>query len=136
MNIQAWQSRNDEARATDQQALNDRLNDLESNHNKLVMALSVSVVILGIFTCLNMCIDAKQDNMIAMMVSLQRRVEDTSDGDRERQFFSHTLRYLTTASGRQVEVENWMITPYEVEFGPEIGSGGLYVIVSNHCYTV
>jgi hypothetical protein len=24
-------------------------------------------------------------------------------------------------------MENWMITSYEVEFGPLIGSGGLYV---------
>jgi hypothetical protein len=64
---------------------------------------------------------------MAMMVSLQRRLDHRSDGDTERQFFSHTLRYLTTSSGSQVEVENWMITPYEVEFGAQIGSGGLFV---------
>jgi hypothetical protein len=26
-------------------------------------------------------------------------------------------------------MENWMITSYEVEFGPKIGSGGLWVLV-------
>jgi len=72
-------------------------------------------------------IDMHQDNVMAMMVSLQRRLDHVSDGDRERQFFSHTLRYLITTSGRQVEMESWMITSYEVEFGPRIGSGGLYV---------
>jgi hypothetical protein len=66
-----------------------------------------------------------QDNVMAMMVSLQRRLDHHSDADGERQFFSHALRYLTTSSGRQVEIENWMITCYEVEFGPKIGSGGL-----------
>jgi hypothetical protein len=63
-----------------------------------------------------------------MMVSLQRRLQTGSDEDRERQFFTHTLRYLTTSSGRQVDMEDWMITTYEVEFGHEIGSGGLYVL--------
>ena len=61
------------------------------------------------------------------MVSLKRRLDHHSDGAQERHFFSHTLRYLTTVSGRQVEIKHWMITSYEVEFGPLIGSGGLYV---------
>jgi hypothetical protein len=68
------------------------------------------------------------DDGMAMMVSLQRRLDNLSDGERERQFFSHALRYLITASGRQVEMENWMITSYEVELGRRIGSGGLYAI--------
>jgi hypothetical protein len=70
--------------------------------------------------------DIQQRNMMAMMVSLQRRLQAESIEDREQQFFAHTLRYLTTSSGRQVEMEDWMITSYEVEFGHEIGSGGLY----------
>jgi hypothetical protein len=65
--------------------------------------------------------------MVAMMVSLQRRLQTGSDEDRERQFFTCALEHLTTASGRHVEIEEWMITSYEVEFGDEIGSGGLYV---------
>jgi hypothetical protein len=65
--------------------------------------------------------------MMAMMVSLQKRLRTGADEDQERQFFTHTLQHLTTLSGRQVEVEDWTITSYEVEFGPEIGSGGLYV---------
>jgi hypothetical protein len=72
-------------------------------------------------------IDAHQKNMMAMMVSLQRRLQTGSDDDRERRFFSRTLQYLTTASGRQVELEEWMVTSYEVEFGLEVGLGGLYV---------
>jgi hypothetical protein len=66
---------------------------------------------------------------MAMMVSLQRRLDCLSDSDQERQFFSHTLRYLTTASGRQVEMESWMITSYEVEFGRQIGTGGLCALL-------
>jgi hypothetical protein len=71
--------------------------------------------------------DAHQRNMMAMMVSLQRWLQIGSDEDRERRFFTHTLQYLTTYSGRQIEMEDWMITSYDVEFGHEIGSGGLYV---------
>jgi len=65
---------------------------------------------------------------MAATVSLQRRVDHLSDADPERQFCSRALQYLTTISGRQVEIQNWLITSYEVEFGPQIGSGGLYVL--------
>ena len=64
---------------------------------------------------------------MANMMSLQRRLGQVSDGDRERQFFSHALRYLATTSGHQVEMESWMITSYEVEFGPRVGSSSLCV---------
>ena len=67
----------------------------------------------------------QQNNIMVMMVSLQRRLDHLSDGDQEREFFSHALEYLSTTSGHEVQMENWMITPYEVEFGPQIGSGGL-----------
>lgn len=62
-----------------------------------------------------------------MMLSLQRNLEQLSLGNRERQFFSHSVRYISTLSGRQVQAENWMITSFDVEVGHEIGSGGLYV---------
>ena len=80
-------------------------------------------------------VDIRQDDCMAMMVSLQRRLDSPLDGDRERQFFSHALRYLNITSGRQVVMENWMITSYEVEFGPRIGSGSLYAtfLVSIYC---
>ena len=78
-----------------------------------------------------MRLDIQQNNVMAMMVSLQRRLDHRSDGDRERQFFSRLLRYLIATSGRQMEVEHWMITSYDVEFGPQIGSGGLCVIYWN-----
>jgi hypothetical protein len=71
-------------------------------------------------------VDIHQDSGMAMMVSLQRRLDNPLDGDRERQFFLHALQYLITTSGHQVVMENWMITSYEVKFGPRIGSGGLY----------
>lgn len=75
----------------------------------------------------NLYEDVQQSNVMAMMVSLQRRLDNQSASDRERRFFSHSLQHLSTSSGRQLEIENWMITAYEVEFGNEIGSGGLYV---------
>jgi len=34
------------------------------------------------------------------------------------------LELLTSSSGLQVEIENWMITSYEVELGYRIGVGG------------
>jgi hypothetical protein len=68
-----------------------------------------------------------------MIVSLQRHLDHCSDGDPERKFFLHVLLHLTTASGIRVELQNWMITSYEVEFDRKIGSGGLYVIFLVEC---
>ena len=63
---------------------------------------------------------------MAMIVSLQRQLKIGSDKDQEQQFFAHTLQYLTTCSGHWIEMEDWMITSYKVEFGHGIGSSGLY----------
>jgi hypothetical protein len=59
-----------------------------------------------------------------MMVSFQRSLEQRSGGDRELKFFSRSVRYLATETGRQIKWQSWMITSFDVEFGPEIGSGG------------
>ena len=75
------------------------------------------------------CTDKDGSSVMAIIVSLQRRLNNLLDGPQERQFFSYVLRYLTVSSGLRVELQNWMITPYEVEFGPKIGSGRLCVSV-------
>jgi hypothetical protein len=64
--------------------------------------------------------------MVAMMTSLQKAISKRLCGERERRFFSSTLNYLIDISGQHVpEIEGWMVTAYDVELGPEIGSGGL-----------
>ena len=68
--------------------------------------------------------DSQHHSLIAMMISIQRRLENVAKRDAEYDFLTHSVRYLSTSSGRQVPVENWMITSLDVEFGPEIGSGG------------
>jgi hypothetical protein len=127
LDIHAWQARNDNARAVDQQELNERLTHLETNQQLLMESLSMQLCSIAPAPNSPHYADAHQRNMMAMMVSLQRRLQTSSDEDRERQFFTHALQRLTTASGRHVEIEEWMITSYEVEFGHEVGSGGLYV---------
>ena len=67
------------------------------------------------------------------MVSLHRHLAQRSLDEPERRFFSTSLRYLSTSSGRQVQVESWMVTSYDVEFGPQIGVGGLWV-AAIHCH--
>ena len=62
-----------------------------------------------------------------MIVSFTRYLEEHSGGDREQEFFSRCIRYLSVKSGRQVRWESWMITSFDVELGREIGSGGLWV---------
>ena len=62
---------------------------------------------------------------MAMMVSFQKHLDRQGGGDRERQFFSRSLLHLTSATGHHVQLEDWMITSFDVELGPEIGEGGL-----------
>lgn len=107
LDIREWQMRNDGAKKIDQQALDARLLQLENNHQQLMETLHTY-----------------QHDVMEMMVSLKRRLDHHSDGAQEQHFFSHTLQYLTTVSGHQVEIKHWMITSYEVEFGLPIGSGG------------
>lgn len=59
------------------------------------------------------------------MVSLQRHLQQQSLDERERQFYSSSLHHISAISGSHVELESWMITPYDVDFGSLIGSGGL-----------
>jgi hypothetical protein len=76
--------------------------------------------------------------MNAMMASLQRLIDQKSGAAPELQFMTHANHYLATASGCQVSLDSWTITPLEVELGPVIGSGGLYVILfkSEHRLTL
>jgi hypothetical protein len=60
-----------------------------------------------------------------MMVSLQRQLNKQGGNSPEQRFYTHTLEYLTSRSGKQVKVEDWMISSFEVDYGVEIGAGGL-----------
>lgn len=66
--------------------------------------------------------------MMAILASLKKRSNERSTGDRERQFYLHSLEYLSMTSGILVELDSWTITRFDVDFGPIIGAGGLYVV--------
>ena len=65
---------------------------------------------------------------MAIMSSLKQESTRCPAGDDNpaSRFIANSLRVLTTWSGCQVSVESWTITPFEVEFGPMVGRGGLY----------
>jgi hypothetical protein len=125
--IQDWQQRNESAREADQRLLYEKLNDLEANIDGLAE-------VLGTYSnahCSRMKIestlisDERHGSMLAMMASLQRRLDSLVEGERERRFLICSLAYLQRASGEQVELEDWTITAFDVEFGKKIGSGSL-----------
>jgi hypothetical protein len=60
-----------------------------------------------------------------MMVSIQKQLNHHNVDRAEQTFYAHTLEYLTSRSGQNVKVEDWMISSFEVDYGPEIGKGGL-----------
>ena len=129
LDIKDWQTALDEAGEADKQLLDEYLTGLEANHLKLKEVLgpcnayplpTKSSHEVVSFT------EVHQNNMMAMMTSLQKAITKRLCGERERRFFSSTLSYLNDVSGQHVpEIEGWMVTAYDVEFGPEIGSGGL-----------
>jgi len=123
--IQDWQQRNEGARQADQRLLYEKLNDLEANIDGLAE-------VLGTYSnahCSSMkselTLISDEGSMLAMMASMQRRLDSRVEGERERRFLIHSLAYLQRASGEQVKLEDWMITAFDVEFGKKIGSGSL-----------
>jgi hypothetical protein len=131
LNIQDWQSKNDEARATDQRLLMERFGDLERNQNNLMNTLSMYAPMMS-FPCDErfFLTDVQQNNVMAIQALLQKQLTDRSVPSREQQFYQQSLRHISNLSGIQVELNAWTITAFEVDMGPEIGSGGLYVIHS------
>jgi hypothetical protein len=61
---------------------------------------------------------------MAVLVAIQRRLNVRLASGRERTFLERSMQYLSTASGCQVQLEDWMITSYEVDFGQQVGAGG------------
>jgi hypothetical protein len=59
------------------------------------------------------------------MVSLQKQLNNQSFDRTEQNFYTHTLEYLMSRSGKAVKVEDWMIASFEVDYGEEISAGGL-----------
>ena len=62
---------------------------------------------------------------MTIMCALLQVQSRYAEADPESGFISASLRRLIRWSGRQVAVETWAITPFEVTFGHVIGSGGL-----------
>ncbi|KAJ7439007.1 kinase-like domain-containing protein [Mycena galericulata] len=107
LSMQDMLRNNETARIEDAGMLNARLKSLEQNQDDLRHVL-----------------DINHNNMLAMMASLQRRLNVVPNKDQEQNFYSHTLQYLTSMSGQQVQSEDWMVTSFDVDYGPEIGVGG------------
>ncbi|KAF7358316.1 Kinase-like protein [Mycena venus] len=108
INVQIMLAESKRAQARDTQALHTYLSELEKNHAKLLHTLEIN-----------------QNNTIAMMVSIQKQLNNSQNVDRaEQKFYIHTLEYLTSRSGKPIKVEDWMIASFEVEYGDEIGAGG------------
>ncbi|KAJ7496428.1 hypothetical protein FB451DRAFT_1549581 [Mycena latifolia] len=107
LHIQSMLGKNEKAQEEDMNLLNTRLKALEQNQVYLRETLEI-----------------KQDNMIAMMACIQRKLDGGHLNNPEQKFYSHTLQYLTSMSGQQVKLEDWMITSFDIEYGTEIGFGG------------
>ncbi|KAJ7636249.1 kinase-like domain-containing protein [Roridomyces roridus] len=59
------------------------------------------------------------------MVSLQRRMQQNRGRNGpEQRFYSHTWQYLASTSRQQVKLEDWMISPFDVDVGKERGPVG------------
>ncbi|KAJ7232272.1 kinase-like domain-containing protein, partial [Mycena rebaudengoi] len=108
LRVQDWQARQDAAREEDQRRLTAKLDALPRDDARLMEALRVS-----------------QQNMAAMMVFLMRQTKTSSSQDGpEYEFCSQALRRLSIMSGQRLDIEDWMVTVYEVDREEKIGSGG------------
>ncbi|KAF8811047.1 kinase-like protein [Phlegmacium glaucopus] len=109
--IRHWQDENELARKADQRSLRLHLKQLAENQLLLREALNL-----------------EKNNPMAMMATFRRRIDEKKGEEEELNFFSQSFRYLSTASGRQVDIKPWTISPFDVEFGEVIGVGGFGVV--------
>ncbi|KAJ7108316.1 kinase-like domain-containing protein [Mycena epipterygia] len=108
VHIQSMLAKDDRARRQDTDSLNARLRMLEQNHAELQRTL-----------------DVNQGNILAMMVSFEQKLAGHRMQDSpEHMFYGHALQHLIATSGQQVKVEDWMITPFEIDYISEVGVGG------------
>ncbi|KAJ7271718.1 hypothetical protein C8J57DRAFT_1601299 [Mycena rebaudengoi] len=102
---------NEKARLEDVSTLAERFSSLERNHNELRREL-----------------DINNKNMLAIMVSIERRMEENKNRNSpEQNFYAHTLQYLASTTGQHGKLEDCVISPFDVDYGPKIGAGGLLV---------
>ncbi|KAJ7692448.1 hypothetical protein B0H17DRAFT_1179307 [Mycena rosella] len=79
--------------------------------------------------------DTNQNNMITMMIAIQRKLDaQEHSSSTEHRFLSHTLQYLGSSSGKQVHVEDWMISAFEGDLAAEIGRGDCKPQIAAHSY--
>ncbi|KAJ7737305.1 kinase-like domain-containing protein [Mycena metata] len=107
LNIQSMLAESKSAQSRDTETLHSYLSTLAKSNAKLLQTLEIN-----------------QDNTIAMMVSIQKQLNNDNVDHAEKTFYTHTLEYLTTRSGKTVKVEEWMVSPFDVDYNNEIGSGG------------
>ncbi|KAJ7605721.1 hypothetical protein FB45DRAFT_952116 [Roridomyces roridus] len=109
LNIQHMLHANEQARLADVSALAERFEILEKNHDELRREL-----------------DVNNKNIVAMMVSIERRMDRSQNNMNatEQKFYSHTLQYLASTSGQHIELEDWMISQFDVDINIKIGAGG------------
>ena len=106
-----WQTKIEQARKEDKEALHHILDRLLKNQQQIMSALVQD-----------------QLNISVVMVTLQRLLEKRQGDQKELQFFQVSVQNLQRVSGKHVEIQPWTVTALEVEFKETIGAGGLYVI--------
>lgn len=62
-----------------------------------------------------------------MVAAIQRQLASGKIDEEEVHFYSHCLQHLSIAFADNFELDPWIITPYEIEFGAVVGSGMLSV---------
>ncbi|KAJ7122358.1 kinase-like domain-containing protein [Mycena epipterygia] len=108
LDVQGMLRKDKNAKEKDTDILNERFKAMERSHMELRRTL-----------------DINQNNIIAMMVSIQRKLDAQEQSNSTEQIFlSHALQYLSSTSGKEVKVEDWMISSFEVDYTAEIGAGG------------
>ncbi|KAJ7898239.1 hypothetical protein B0H14DRAFT_2557275 [Mycena olivaceomarginata] len=100
LSMQDMLRNNEPASIEDTSMLNAQLKGLEQNQDDLRKVLEIN-----------------HSTMLAMMASFQRRLNAAPNNNQEQTFYSHALQYLTSMSGQQVQLEDWMIASFDVDYG-------------------
>jgi hypothetical protein len=130
LDLRDWQKRHELAQQKDKADYDARSIKLIRNQDLMLQALSECDPFISNGTSHNnSSIDAKHDDMMAMMPSLQQRIKAPNPpGGSEREFCQMALNALVVSSrGAQPVIEDWTISRFDVDKDQKLGEGGLSV---------
>ena len=73
--------------------------------------------------------ESQQHNLEAIRCALETRINQDAGNTVEHKFAQNSLEEINAHGSRLIAASPWTITALEIDFGDELDSGGLYILL-------